>query len=261
MGTPRVKSNAATAPVNRALDTPLTPLAKRVISERLQQEFRDAADWRAFAISAMARPSEGGYFYAMRATSLCGRRMDDLTEEGKATIAQSVQKNGTVSSVQLQLVERHGHAMRSVRERRSRSTVSGGRAARGGDGADPLVRAAKAANAAISGGDHGARKAALDLVLATGDPLVASDTDLLRRSMIDKDRTFWFDGERFEVDRDGERLAELLLALKLAACQPNALCPVDDDMTLACIGDRGVLRRSTRVRLQHDDGRHDPTRR
>ena len=39
------------------------------VSTRLQAEFANARDWRAFALSAVQRPGEGGYFYAMSVVS------------------------------------------------------------------------------------------------------------------------------------------------------------------------------------------------
>ena len=175
---------------------------------KIQIQFHDATDWRAFALDAMKEPQNGGRFYAQHAADICSRGMNEQKADAQAGQAREVAALGTISTAQLAANERYfsrcasfakGETLALYNQIQSESA----------DGADPLIEARKAVRAASRLKTYDAWQVAAERLLATGDPLVLSDTSTLL------DVTFrsgagqvlsenWFDGETFYLARVGQ---------------------------------------------------------
>lgn len=209
-------------------------------SAAMQAAFAAATDWRAFAMSALQRPGEGGRYYANYAADLCGRNGPQLKEIIDARTAQGIATSSTVSAQRLAAVEKFfsrcaAFATGETKEVRSKAFGAT-------DGADPLVEARNKLFAAHKSKDAAQfRQSALD-ALRTADPLLLSHEELLLRLMvfdpasqraIGKD--YWFDGETYPQQDDTLRTSELLLAVKLGTCREGALCALDDEIDISCV--------------------------
>jgi hypothetical protein len=232
--TARAESVAATNDVknsNRALQS---------ASFRLRQDFLASRDWRSFALTAMSRPKEGGYFYASYVTGLCSRDVSALRDAANRAVSVSVASKGTVSTNMLQAVDRMVAACASFVPGEAtdlHTTVKTTSA----NGQDPLVVATKAVTTALASGDRDNLRAAVSSLLATGDPLATSDAGILNRVMaanVGSDRKeghLWFNGKVYGPD-DTREYTAVLLASQVATCQQDAPCALDDQLVLACVG-------------------------
>lgn len=207
-------------------------------SAAMQVAFAKAADWRAFAISALQRPSEGGRYYAIYAADLCGRNMPLLKEIVDAQTAKGIATSSTVSAQRLAAVEKFfsrcaAFAPGETKEIKSKAMGSM-------DGADPLVKARDGLLAAYKNKDVAQFRQSALSALQTADALLLSHEELLQRllafnsaspSLSGKD--YWFDGEIYRQD-DALRVSELLLAMKLGTCHEDSRCALDEEIAISC---------------------------
>ena len=223
-----------------AQKSPLVPQPQsQPISVRLRQELLASRDWRAFAISAMARPQEGGYFYALYATNLCGRDTNALRDAAANAVGTAVASKGTVSAETLAAVDRIVAACASFASGEARELRASVKAM-AKDGQDPLVAANLAVEKALAAGDRDVLRNAVGLLFATGDPLAVSSGNVLNRVMASnsgadrKDGQLWFNGKAFGTE-DGREYSAVLLAAQMAVCQQDAPCALDDQLSIACV--------------------------
>ncbi len=170
--------------------------AASMVSRRLQAELTKSTDWRAFALSAMKRPEEGGLMYARYVTSLCGRDMAAIGQWATSMVELAVQTNGTVSTEQLVAKDRFvslcaafskEEVSQLYNEIREREATSG----------DPLLAARTDVNTAFSAKDPEALRAAARRLLQTDDPLALYTHRALQLLMAsNRDSTYWVDGHQ-----------------------------------------------------------------
>ena len=207
-------------------------------SSKLVAELAASKDWRAFAFAARSRPEEGGYFYAMYVSSLCGMGVAQMPELPRDVIATTVAKTGTISAHAIELTERLMSRCASFapEEASSMYLETKGLAA---DNKDPLVAGHHAASTALKGSDKQLTREALRNVFALGDSLASYSELLLLRAMTKSAGgrwgEMWFDGTLYGAD-DPVTLSSVRLALDLAACSSLAPCDVDTQMIYGCIG-------------------------
>ena len=221
----------------------------RAVSAALATEFKAAKDWRAFALNALARPKEGGYFYARFAANLCGRGMAELSKESKENVTLEINQSGTVSTERIVATERitttcAGFAAGETAEL-SRSIPN-----RADIRDDPLMAAQIAIKDALNNLNNLSNDASKNLnssgfknaiqgLLDTGDLLVLNESLSLQIAMGTdpealKNYGFWFDGKLYTSDNVLGSTA-LLGGMKLALCSENQFCQLDDDMMINCI--------------------------
>jgi hypothetical protein len=218
---------------------PTAALRVAPISAKLRADFASAQSWRAFALEALARPKEGGYFYAIYAADLCSRDVRALSKEGEKSISSTVSTTGTVSSGLQDVVKKvstrcadfsQGEAAELSRTTRKRAE----------DGTDPLMMAVDRLNASLRLKDRNNLETALAGLLATRDPLVLDGSENLRRAMsagsdLDKNgAVFYFEGVNYMTKRE-EEVGALIFAMRLATCTDNVPCALSDGMELDCI--------------------------
>jgi hypothetical protein len=208
------------------------------ISARLNQEYAAAADLRAFAMHAKARPSEGGMFYARYAVDICGRDFALIQRLGAAAMAKEIRATGTVASYRMTLgasiVNRcaafvPGEADTLFRELAATPASH-----------DPLVAADKEMVAAFHSRNPDLIRAAVAGLIAIDDPLLwthhslfallaQSDPEARNESGV------FFGGVVYTAEPDG-KLLEANSALELAFCRPGTACAKLDDLRLMCAG-------------------------
>jgi hypothetical protein len=205
----------------------------------LVAEFKEARDWRAFAIAARSRPEEGGYFYAMYVSDLCGRGIASRSDLAGAAISTVVGKTGTVSPAMLRMIDKFRNRCASFSlDEASDMYLSTKDAA--ADGRDPIVNAVRGVSIALTKKDPQFVKEALRVLMSLDDPLAPYKDELLLRVMsksteVKTGGDLWFDGALYGID-DPDKRSTLLLAVSLAACSTSAPCELDDQMMLGCIG-------------------------
>src|SRR5882672_10224607 len=74
-------------------------------SRQLLRELADAIDLRSFAMRALERPAEGGYFYAMVAIDYCARDTAFLKRFADESVSREVARAGTVASARLRAID------------------------------------------------------------------------------------------------------------------------------------------------------------
>jgi hypothetical protein len=207
------------------------------ISQRLQQELGASNNLRAFAMSAMHRPNEGGVFYALYVANVCGRNFPAITKAGNAAIAKEIASKGTISSSHLgmmtDLPQRcsefiPGEAAQLHSDLKMRAESSG----------DPLVAARQALIAASKSGRAELLRAAVARLMELDDPLLWTDRRLY-------DYVAQFDPEARRVSgiflngkvyrsADGHRHLEVSTALELGFCKRDLPCAPDDELRVVC---------------------------
>lgn len=216
----------------------LDPFAARRVgpSHRLRQEFSEATDLRAFAYSAMARPHEGGYFYARHAGNLCGKDVGRVTRSGEAAVAKEVRETGTVAFARLQAAEQFQRLCGSFAQGEAADMVKQMNA-RAPSGEDPLLSTREDTITTLL------RKKQWDQVgplferlSELNDPLLWTEDQLFRLIVASDPETrntggFYFDGKVYRPDESGA--AEAWSALELGFCG-NGPCALD--LRLICLG-------------------------
>jgi hypothetical protein len=210
--------------------------AAQSVSARLNQEYAAAADLRAFAMEAKARPSEGGVFYARYAVDICGRDFASIKWLGDAAVAKEIKSTGTVASYRL--------ALGASIVNRCSAFVPGEASALYQELAaipasyDPLVAAEKETLAAVHPRSPDLIRAAVARLIAVDDPLLwthhrlfallaQSDPEARSESGV------FFGGVVYTAEPDG-KLLEANSALELAFCRPGTACAKLDDLRLMC---------------------------
>ncbi len=142
--------------------------------EKLQREFLEALDLRAFALAARRRPAEGGLFYASAASGSCSAIDDPLRERlTNAGIATEIVETGTVGSHRLEAIECHrrryaGFVGAETQEMyRSIQQEATNRS-------DPLMNAVMDVRIAKRGNDSDAAWGAMQALMDLRDPLLSS---------------------------------------------------------------------------------------
>lgn len=241
------KRNSESSPAPVATpDKAATANNTPAISAALAAEFKAAKDWRVFALNALARPKEGGYFYARFAANLCGRGMAELSNEAKENVRLEIEKSGTVSTERIAATERittmcagftTGETADLSRSIPNRADIRD----------DPLMAAQIAVKEALKNSSKDASKNlnssgfknSIQGLLDTGDLLVLNESLGLQIAMAKdpealKNYGFWFDGKLYTSDNVFGSAA-LLGGMKLALCSENQYCQLDDDMMINCI--------------------------
>ena len=218
----------------------------RAVSAALAAEFKAAKDWRVFAMSALARPKEGGYFYAQYVANSCGRKLAQFVSTAKNSVALEIKASGTVSIERVAATERiegmctgftAGETADLSRSIPNRADVRD----------DPLMAAQIAVREALNNLSKDASKDlnssgfknSIQGLLDTGDLLVLNESLSLQIAMGKdpealKSYGLWFDGKLYTLDNE-LGLTALLGGMKLALCSENQVCQLDDDMLHNCI--------------------------
>jgi len=212
------------------------PAARSDIAAGVRNAFRASTDYRDFAVAAMQRPGEGGYFYARYAVQLCAVYGNEGTV--RAGIRASVAERGTVSPEQLRaadLLVRQcagffpGEAARILREIKTLAATN----------TDPLVRASESLADAEQAGTPGKLRAAVVQLLDVGDPLLLSESGALDRVARSDAQAravegLWLGG-RLVLKDSGNDAALAMLALQLGACGESDPCGVDVMVLEGCL--------------------------
>jgi hypothetical protein len=211
-------------------------------SARLQAELLKASDWRAFALSAEARPAEGGYFYSMYVANLCGRDMTGIAEAARLNVRKAVESTGTVSTTQLQVAEKAISLCASFSHDEATGMFNKVKATAADTKLDPVFNSTQALAAALRTKDASTIRVALADLLELGDPVAVSYEGSLARVLASDPEArqvggYWFGGKLY-APGNGEDFTLFTLALQLAQCSDSLPCQLDDSMTLACLGGR-----------------------
>jgi hypothetical protein len=216
------------------------PAASLVPAEKsLQRMFAEAKDWRAFALAAKNHPEAGGRFYAIYAANLCARNSLVVQQTAQAGEAKQLAVSGTVSSERLALMESLATRCSAFIPAEAAELVASLRA-QSKDGADPLLAARQKLLGAKDVSDATAVREAVRQMLAFADPLLLSADDLLMLAMSFQtkspgERSYWFDGQSYDVFNPSGDAAVLRMAVELGTCAVGAVCALDDRMVIACI--------------------------
>lgn len=205
----------------------------------LQRMFAAARDWRAFALAAKNHPESGGRFYAIHAANLCARDALSIQQTAQAGQAEQLAISGTISNERLALTDSLSTRCSAFVPAEAADLVASLRAlAR--DGADPLLAARQKLLDGKERSDAAEVRESVRQMLASGDSLLLSVDDLLMLAMSfqpknQNERSYWFDGKRYDVfDASGEALM-LRTAVELGTCAVGAICALDDRIAMACI--------------------------
>ncbi|MGZ5269560.1 MAG: hypothetical protein ACXWC6_02995 [Ramlibacter sp.] len=221
-----VPTPAATAPA------PARPSGQ--VSGALLAEFGQATDLHAFARDALARPAEGGGFYARIAAARClaGQRasIDGLLQA-------SLQRDQTLTTAQLETAERLKVLCENFPPDAVRQTFLAARE-HAADGADPLLAAERLLQQ-VDAGDRAARRAAAERLLALGDPLFLSESGALlrlaRSGGTEEPPGLWFDGRRWSAQDSQKELTAIGMALGVGACGDGSPCSIDAVLAQQCV--------------------------
>jgi hypothetical protein len=225
---PTVNSGVSAVPDNQQ--------APPAVSAKLQQTLQVTNDWRAFALMAEQRPSEGGHFYALHFAELCARKLDTLKTLSSADIAKRISSTGSVSPQQLAAAETffakcasfaEGEALQMYERLKLASKKT----------EDPLIAASEQLISAAGRGRGEFAQLAIQL-LETQDPLALTIRSPLERIAAQyKDGkgtgAYYFDGKMYQANTS--EVGELIVAFQLAGCSFGAWCELDDQMMLACV--------------------------
>lgn len=208
-------------------------------SWKLLGELQRAKDWRAFALSAKSRPEEGGYFYAMYVTNLCGMKVATIQELARDAISTSIARTGTVSPTMIAMTETFMRRCASFAPNEAEE-ISQNLRTSASDQQDPITRPRQGLIAALKQKNRQSQRAALDALLALGDHLAIFKDQLLALVMSASPQAkqasaLWFAGRLYGPD-DTDSLSIMNLALTMASCVDGAPCELDNDMMLACLG-------------------------
>lgn len=208
-------------------------------SVRLSNELFAAKDWRAYVMSAKDRPEEGGYFYAIYATSLCGMRVAYMPNLMADSVKKAIERTSTVSATHLKLMEEFGSRCASFAGSESTEIYNNVRRL-AADRRDPILNAVQDLSLSLKDGNVDAKKRALDALLKLDDPLALSHELLLARVMnsvpeAKKVDGLWFNGKVYANDENESR-SILDIALSMAACRSSARCELDEIIMLSCLG-------------------------
>lgn len=206
-------------------------------SQRLLQELASSNNLRAFAMSAMNRPAEGGIFYASYATDICGRDFAAVTKRGDAAIASEIASNATVSASRLKMMSDlpqrcsafiPGETTQMLNDLKSRVRSS----------SDPLIAAEQNLIAAWKSGRSDSMRAAVGRLMQLDDPLLWT-----RHRLYDyvaqfdpeaKKATGIFLNGKVYPATDGLRYLEVSIALDLGFCKRDLPCALDDELKIVC---------------------------
>ena len=230
----------APAPAQRTQENAGLAAQPRVIarSSKLVAELAASKDWRAFALAARARPEEGGYFYAMYVSGLCGMGVVQMPEVPREAIAKTVARTGTISVHMIELTERFMSRCASFAPEEASSVYLETKSL-AADHRDPLIEAKRKASTSLDGSDKQLSRETLRNLFALGDSLASYGDVLLLRAMTrsagGQFGEMWFDGTLYDAD-DPVKISSVRLALDLAACSSQAPCDVDAQMIYGCMG-------------------------
>jgi hypothetical protein len=234
------KLNAFLVGICSALVT-MTAVAGRAAapSHNLQQELAASTNLRAFALKAMARPAEGGLYYASYVANSCSRDFSQISRVGNAAVAKEIASKSTVSSSRLSMMSDLPQRCGSFVPGEAAEMQAGlkERASRGGD---PLVTAEAELIAAWKSGSRDRMRAAVQRLIEIDDPLLWTqhrlnhyvsqfDSEPKRRSAI------FLDGKVY-TESDGKKAVEANIALDLGFCKVDLPCALDDELLAACAG-------------------------
>jgi hypothetical protein len=206
-------------------------------SSKLVAEFRSSKDWRAFALAAKSRPEEGGYFYAMYASNLCGMGVARMPQMAQQAVASTVAATGTVAPKVMELSERLLARCASFAEGEAASIYRETKESAAND-RDPIVTARRKVSAALGESNTELVKETFGSLFMLDDPLAPYTDALLLRAMsksAGRAGETWFDGTVYGAD-DPTKLSSLRLATDLAGCTGDLPCELDTQMMLGCLG-------------------------
>ena len=206
-------------------------------SLRLQKEFWSATDLRAFALSSLKHPSEGGYFYALQAAGRCRDypKLKTLETYAQESIGKIVEMTGTISAETLKAVESFRAQCASFSNESEVDEFVNSAQTLANNGLDPLINASKTFSTATASRDRDAMKSALRSLLLTRDPLLISSDYNLRRAMlsgIDRNITAYFNGHVYKVGT--LEYGYLMTAVEIAPCKINLPCNTDRSAQVHC---------------------------
>jgi hypothetical protein len=209
--------------------------APQSISARLNQEYANADNLRAFAIHAKARPSEGGVFYARYAVDNCGRDLVAIKRAADVARGKEIKATGTVASHRLALGDRFLHRCGAFTPGEASAMYQDLSAIPGSY--DPLLAADRdMLNAAFSRRPDLIRAAVAKLI-EIDDPLLWTHHRLFElMAMADPEARrvtgICFGGVVYAPD--GGELKEAASALQLGFCRAGTACAKDDELLVVC---------------------------
>jgi hypothetical protein len=254
-------AHAPTAHANTRLKEPpqdKLAAARPSPSSALLGELSAAADLRAFALSALSRPAEGGHFYARYVAIACGLNFPAIRRMHDDSVAAKLSEHGTISPHQL--------AAGDNLPRRCASFVGDEVAqilekvqAHDADGQDPLIAAERQARNALKSKDPAALRQAFAALQQVNDPLLWTQNSLPHTFAASdpearKSGGIYFDGQVLTHD-DPLSFLETRLALNLGFCIPELPCASDYQVQMSCLFDgHCVADRSEWMKAQYFAG-------
>lgn len=206
-------------------------------SAQLLREFAAADDLRAFALSALQRPAEGGHFYARYVASECGRDYAAVARLGEATVQKEIARTGSVPAWRLELMQDLPRRCASFAPGETTSILAGLKT-RSGDTSDPLLVAERDLIAAARSRHPEALRPAVRRLLQIDDPMLwtahrlydfAAQADPQARSRLG----LFLDGKVISP-ADQQSHLEASTALDLGFCTPGLPCAADDLLRVVC---------------------------
>ena len=204
----------------------------------MAKELAGSGDFRAFALAAMKRPQEGGYFYARYVAGICGRDFALLGRYAAQAISNEVSQNSTIAASRLTAMESlarncagftSGEASRLVADIEQASDRA----------ADPLLSVESRALQAVQSRDLDQLRAAFAALARLNDPLLWSQKRLYELIVSSDPEAakvsggFYFDGKVYSPD-DRAAYTETKFALQLGACRDGEACAIDHLVSFIC---------------------------
>lgn len=218
-------SDSRSVPDQRTSALQSSPSASTVVaaspmpSERILKAYNAAAGGRAFVFEAMNRPGEGGRYYASRLAQACSG-----VEELLARTTTSDSSNGAMqkarADAEAQLRSRCGDF--SEKELAELLAASADTSA----SSDGLIAASRAVSTSAWRGTEEGRRATLDALLATGDPVLLDEIGL--RIAQYPNATLIVEGKSYAISDP-----TALTAFYLAPCRIGLDCTARSDPLLA----------------------------
>jgi len=208
-------------------------------SQRLLRELAASNNLRAFAVSVMGRPSEGGIYYASYVANICGRDFGPIAKAGNAAIAKEIASNATVSTSRLTMMTELPQRCAAFVAGEPREMLSSLKA-RAQTSGDPLVAAEQNLIAAWKSGRPDSVRAAVVQLMQLDDPLLWTQHRLYNYvaqfdSEAKKATGIYLNGKVY-TQADGQKLLEVSTALELGFCKRDLPCALDDELKIVCAG-------------------------
>ena len=197
-----------------------------------------AQDYQAFAARSMNRPVEGGRFYALWALSRCMRGSSTIADRMREVVADDLSGSSTISFSRYdaqEQVRRQCSAMSLQSTNELYTQIANAQS----DNLDVAVRATREIRSAYFEGNSVLFKNSLAQLMNMGDLFFLDDgVSQLPRMIGANERTRreerWLNGVNVVADGSGTTAEQYDLAFRLATCDPDKFCSIDQDIVEVC---------------------------